>query len=295
MDTRALVRILVVASLVAAGLVVSTGPAAADFHLMKVDEVFAGTTTQPNADFVELRMTAADQGNVSGHGLILYDAFGTAMRCDLPADVVNEASGAPILLGTTEYDAVMDPSPDFTIPPLLHADGGAVCWESIDCAAWGTFSGTTTTPAGTPESGGIPPGTSIQRVADTNNSDADFIDQPSPMPEPNGAATVGTTTCQPLTGTGGAGGAASLMGLRARVKGGRAFISGRIEPPVPGQRVKLTFFANGSPLRKVAAKNATLNASSRFRKSFRVPADSTRCRVRVAFGGQPMGKKTFRC
>jgi hypothetical protein len=83
--------------------------------------------------------------------------------------------------------------------------------------------------------------------------------------------------------------------LKVRTKGGRATISGRIQPPAPGEKVSLTFFANGSPHRKIAKKSDTLNTDSRFRKSFRVPADSTRCRIRVAFQGDAVGKKTFRC
>jgi hypothetical protein len=59
--------------------------------------------------------------------------------------------------------------------------------------------------------------------------------------------------------------------------------------------VKLTFFANGSPLRKVVKRTATLNADSKFKKSFRVPADSTRCKVKVAFQGQAVGRKKFKC
>jgi hypothetical protein len=79
------------------------------------------------------------------------------------------------------------------------------------------------------------------------------------------------------------------------VKGGRATISGKINPPAPGDRVKLTFFANGSPLRKIATKSATLNAESRFKKRFRVPSDSTRCKVVVRFKGSKLGQKKFRC
>jgi hypothetical protein len=292
MGRRALIRILVVASLVAGGLVVSTGPVAADFHLMKVDEVFAGTASDASADFVELEMQAELQGNVSGHPLQLFDATGARFDCTLPSDVPNEIEGGRILFATAAADAAFPITPDFVIPAVLEGTSGAACFAGVDCASWGSFPGSPPSPAGTPFAGGIPPGQSIDRVADTDNSAADFaVTGPSPQ---NNAGNLGTMTCQPFTGTG-SGGAASLKDLRTRVKGGRAIISGRMDPPAPGQRVKLTFFANGSPLRKVAVKSATLNASSRFRKSFRVPADSTRCRVRVAFAGQSVGKKTFRC
>src|SRR5919108_671874 len=51
---RTFTRLLLVASLMVVGLVASTPPVAADFHLMKVEEVFAGTTSEANADFIEL-------------------------------------------------------------------------------------------------------------------------------------------------------------------------------------------------------------------------------------------------
>ena len=79
------------------------------------------------------------------------------------------------------------------------------------------------------------------------------------------------------------------------MKGGRATISGEIQPPAPGEKVSLTFFANGSPLRKIATKSATLDADSKFKKRFKVPADSTRCKMKVAFAGSTLGKKKFKC
>jgi hypothetical protein len=59
--------------------------------------------------------------------------------------------------------------------------------------------------------------------------------------------------------------------------------------------VKLTFFANGSPLRRVASKRAALNAESEFSKRFKVPSDSIRCKIVVRFQGSKMGQKKFRC
>jgi hypothetical protein len=127
---------------------------------------------------------------------------------------------------------------------------------------------------------------------DTNNSAADFAPS-APNPEAN-AGNLGTMTCQPFTGTGGSGGA-SVKDLKAKVKGNGAVVTGRIDPPAPGEKVSLTFFANGSPLRKIAKKTATLNDQSRFRRAFRVPAESTRCKVKVRFRGAMVGQKRFRC
>jgi hypothetical protein len=91
-----------------------------------------------------------------------------------------------------------------------------------------------------------------------------------------------------------------VQGLRAKVRGFKAIITGQILPPAPGGQVLLTFLANGSPLKKAGKGKATLNANSEFKKRFRVPRESTKCMVRVRFKGDAghfasAGKKKFRC
>jgi hypothetical protein len=98
---------------------------------------------------------------------------------------------------------------------------------------------------------------------------------------------------EPAAGT--PGGQWILQRLKAKVKGNKAIITGQIAPPAPGEKVSLTFFANGSALKKVAKKSAELNADSRFKRKFKVPAESTRCKVKVAFKGDNLGKKKFKC
>jgi 4a-hydroxytetrahydrobiopterin dehydratase len=296
---RTLARILVLASILAGSLVAASSPAQADFHLMKVQEVYAGSGTDPSADFVELRMDSAGQNRVGGHVLYLFgapDVYGGSPRheCTIPANVPNAALDDRILFATSQFTAT---APDFTIPPLLDGSGGAVCFENIDCVSWGSFSGQTTNQAGTPLPGGISAGQSINRTGDTNNSASDFTPG-SPTAEANGGGNLGTMTCGGAPGPGGGPGpgtGTSLKGLKTSLRGGRAIIRGQIDPPYPGKRVSLTFFANGSPLRKVAKANATLNPQSRFKKGFRVPAASTRCKVKVTFEGAPMAQKKFGC
>jgi hypothetical protein len=293
---RRLVRLLLVSALAAAGLATSTGPARADFHLMKVQEVYAGSATDPSADFIELRMVSAGQNRVGGHVLHLYgapDVYGGSPRqeCTIPANAPNAAMNDPILFATAQFTAT---TPDFTIPPLLDGSGGAVCFENIDCVSWGSFAGATASPSGTPFAGGIPAGQSINRTGESDNSAADF--SPGPPSAAANSGNLGAMTCGGGPGPGpGPGAGTSLQGLKTSVRGGRAIIRGQIDPPYPGKRVSLTFFANGSSLRKVAKANATLNAESRFKKGFRVPAVSTRCRVKVMFEGAPMVQKKFGC
>lgn len=300
---RSTIRIALAVSLLAGMLLATQRPASADFHLMEVNEVFAGSPPQAGADFVELRMKAPGQNIVGGHKLHLYtapDIYGLVTRheCTIPANVTaNTATNAPILFATAEAQA-MWPA-DFTIPPLLGGEGGAVCFENIDCVSWGSFTGATTSPAGTPEPGGIPSGQSLGRTGpDTNDSAADFM-ATSPSPEANGGGNLGGAACQasaPGPGGGGPGqGQYEVKGLTAKVRGSRATIKGRIDPPVPGEKVALTLFANGSPLRKIARKSATLDAQGEFSKRFAVPADATRCKVSVQFQGQKVGQKKFRC
>jgi hypothetical protein len=292
---RRMAHLVVVSSLAAGGLVAAAPPVLADFHLMKVQGVYAGSMTDASSDYVELNMTAAGQNVVGGHTLHLYDPSGGRMDCAVPSNVPNANNGDPILFLTTQAQAQFLNTADFTIAPLLDESGGAVCWESIDCVSWGSFSGATTSPAGTPFAGGIPPGSAIERSTDTNNSATDFAPDASPTPNSNGPTNLGSASCQPFTGGGGAGGGSTLKNLRAKVRGNKAIISGQVLPPAPGDTVALTFFANGSPLHKVAKKNAVLNADSKFKKRFRIPDESTRCKVKVAFHGATLGQKKFRC
>lgn len=306
-------RLLVVGLLAAGGLVASPSPAPAAFHFMKVVEVFSGTTTDASADFVELQMYMAAQNFVGGHGLHVYGAPtypgepSPRSDCTIPSNVPNGANQATILFSTSQAQTAFGTA-DFTMPPLLSGAGGAVCFENIDCVSWGSFSGTTTHPAGNPEPGGIPPDQSIHRNIsggnpglledsdDTNDSAPDFAPGPESATA-NGPTNLGTLSCQAggPGGGGGGGGGYEVQGLKARVRGSRVTISGKIRPSAPGETVSLTFFADGSPLRKITKKQAALNTDGKFTKRFRVPSDSTRCKVTVKFKGAAVGKKKFRC
>ena len=209
---------LLVISLVGIGLIGAASPAEAVFHLMKVREVHAGSATEANADFVELQMYSAGQNQVNGHKLKLYDQNGAFRECTIPANVTNPNNQETILLATTQAQTAFGTA-DFTIPPFLEHVGGAVCFEGIDCVSWGSFPGGATDEGGgpgTPFSGGIPLGQSIDRKVganntlenadDTNNSNADF-EAEAPSANPNGVVNLGTANC---TAAGGGGGADTL-------------------------------------------------------------------------------------
>lgn len=198
---------LVIICLVGVGIGAAAPDAGASFHFMKVREVYAGSLLDANSEFVELQMYSALQTQVGGHKLHLYDQSGSSRECTIPANVANGANQETILFATTQAQAQFSIQADFTIPAFLSGGGGAVCFENVDCASWGSFSGPTTSPAGTPEPGGIPDGESIDRrtdisggagtleaTDDTDNSANDFETE-APSPNPNGAINLGEADC----------------------------------------------------------------------------------------------------
>ena len=80
---------------------------------------------------------------------------------------------------------------DFVVPSLYQTlagltGGGAVCWDTVDCFAWGSFSGSAPSPVGTPLAGGLSVNQVLARSVtrgcpsaldaadDTDDSSADF-------------------------------------------------------------------------------------------------------------------------
>ena len=180
----------VLAALVAA---LAWAPAAqATFHLMKIREVYPGSTAHPDSGYVELQMYAAGQSFLEGHALSVYNAAGTATGTfTFPSDVANAANQQTILIGDSGVQSTFGVAPDLIVSGIgIAAAGGAACWAgSIDCVSWGSFSGVTPSPSGSPADPlGIPddkalrrtiePGcpTLLQEGDDSNDSATDFSD-----------------------------------------------------------------------------------------------------------------------
>ena len=53
----------------------------------------------------------------------------------------NGATGSSILVGTSEFAAVSTVTPDFTMSPGIMSPSGRVCFQTVDCVAYGDFSG----------------------------------------------------------------------------------------------------------------------------------------------------------
>jgi hypothetical protein len=200
-------------------------PALATFHLMSVREVYPGSMAQPDAEYVELQMWAPGQnlvGEDGGHSVKLYDASGLlAGTAKFLADVPSGANQSTILVATPAAESAFGVSADLGLGPnLIDPAGGAVCWESLDCVAWGAFAGGAKFAAGSPAApAGIPDGMALRRSIargcgtlleagdDRDNSAADF-EVVFPDPRHNSAA----PTEHPCGGGGGGGGGGAAAG-----------------------------------------------------------------------------------
>ena len=186
-------------------------PALAAFHLMKVVEVFPGTAAAPNAQYVVLQMYASGQNLVQGHVVTVFNAAGTQVGSfTFAADVSNSASQAKIFIATPEAAAFFGISADLVVSPAILSAGGKVCFETIDCVAWGSYSGSSAG-VGTPYrvSGGLrsgraairrldiaSPTTTLQAADDTDNCANDFLEGlPAPRNNASQAGTIPASTC----------------------------------------------------------------------------------------------------
>jgi hypothetical protein len=193
--------------------------AAATFHRISVREVYPGSTADPGAEYVELQMWSSGQNLVGGHVLRTYTAAGAASPTVLPSDVPNDANQSTILIATPAAETAFGVVADASFPPgdRLDPAGGAVCWEEIDCVAWGSFAsglpspaGANALPAGIPNEMAlrrtIAPGcaTALERADDRDDSATDFA-AVFPGPRPN-SVVPSEHVCGPASGpTGGAG------------------------------------------------------------------------------------------
>lgn len=176
--------------------------AGATFHLVQIREVYPGSLANPNSEYVELQAWQPDQNHVAGHLVRTYDASGAVTgSSSFPADLANGANQMTMVLATPEAEAELGFSADASLPAgRLDPGGGAVCWEQLDCVAWGSFAGSLPSPAGAPATPtGIPDGQALRRslaggcatlldpLDDRDNSAADFSPV-FPAPRPNAVA-----------------------------------------------------------------------------------------------------------
>jgi hypothetical protein len=214
----------VVLAVAALGSVAS--PAGATFHEMSIREVYPGSAAEPATEYVELQMWHSGQNLVGGHTLRTYSAGGTPTATILPADVPNGANQSTILIATAGAEAKFNVAADAPLAAsnLLDPGGGAVCWEAIDCVAWGSFGGSLPSAVGTPAAAiadgmalrrTIAPGcpTLLEPTDDRDDSAADFFEV-FPAPRPNSVAPSEHACMSPGGQSGGSGGGAPQTRLR---------------------------------------------------------------------------------
>jgi hypothetical protein len=208
-----------------AGLLLIAPTASATFHLIKVKEVFPGTSAQPESDYVELQFFSPFQNQVQFGQLQVYNANGTTASAPFTPSgpLANNENQRTVLIADSTFGTVFPgTTPDSTDTALnLSPAAGAVCWpvnsSPIDCASWGAFTGNASLPssAGSPKlgsgaAGAIGDGEAITRSIsagcptfledsdDTDNSAADFSEV-TPAPRPN-SAPVAEVSCSPSPG-----------------------------------------------------------------------------------------------
>lgn len=217
--------------LAALALVALAPSAGATFHLIQIREVYAGSGANPGSEYVELQMWAEDQQHVAGHLLRTYNATGAVTGTDaFPTDVPRGADQSTLVLATPEAEAEFGFLADAPLNPSgrLDPSGGAVCWELLDCVAWGNFSGSLPITAGTPAAAaGIPDGMALRRsiaadcatllepTDDHDNSAADFAPAfPSPRPNSVAPSERGCVAAPGALGPGGSGAGGQAAGGR---------------------------------------------------------------------------------
>ena len=196
-----------IVAVAAIGLTLLAGPAAASFHLMKVVQLFPGTASAPNAQYVMIQMYTSGQNQLSGHQISVFNAAGNLIQAfTFGGAVSNGGNQARILIATTEAAALFGMNADLTMTAVLPPAGGKVCFDSIptDCVAWGNYSGTLTG-IGTPFSvaSGLVPGVAairrldvaggagtLEAADDSDNCASDFV-AAAPIPRNNDTLFLG--------------------------------------------------------------------------------------------------------
>jgi hypothetical protein len=180
-------------------------PALATFHLMKIVEVFPGTAGEPTAQYVMLQMYFPGQNFVASHFVRVYDANGTTLGTfTFSQSVANGSDLATILIATPDAETLFGVSADLEMMPVIQPAGGAVCYDLIDCVAWGSFAAPaalTVPPDPTfNPSTGLALDLAMHRDLSSGGATTDFMLAP-PAPENNAGQTGTLQTPTPTPGT----------------------------------------------------------------------------------------------
>lgn len=193
--------------MLAAGLALAAGNAEASFHLMKVVEIFGGSSAAPNAQYVVIQMYSGGQNQVGGHGISIFGANGALIQTfNFASAVPNGVNQSRILVATSEAQTLFAMTADLTMTAVIPVAGGKACFDAspIDCVAWGNYSGSAAG-VGTPFNavGGLVSGVAAARrldiaggpgtleaADDTDDSTNDFLAS-APLPRNNDSVFLG--------------------------------------------------------------------------------------------------------
>jgi cysteine-rich repeat protein len=194
----------------------AAAPAVASFHLMRIMEVFPGTVSAPNAQYVMIRSYAAGQKFLGSHKIHVYGANGSEVSGSpftFPGSVANGPDQMEVWIATGEAASLFNLTADLSMTPVLPLAGGMVCYDAIDCVSWGSYHGSATlpSPTGTPFNApvGLVQGQTMQRrldicmgattleaCDDTNDSANDFkFATPAPKNDAGTLGTIPPATC----------------------------------------------------------------------------------------------------
>ncbi|MDZ4811086.1 MAG: DUF4215 domain-containing protein [Pseudomonadota bacterium] len=192
-------------------LAFASAPSFANFHFMKIVEVFPGTAASPDAQYIVLQMYVGGQTVLNNHVATVFNAAGTSIgTLTFTGNVANGVNQDKVLIATTQAQTFFGLSADLTMTAALPRAGGKLCFESVDCVAWGNYSGSPTG-VGTPYSvaTGLVSGQAAKRrldisglplilddADDTNNSVNDFASGvPAPSNNARANGTIPANTC----------------------------------------------------------------------------------------------------
>lgn len=278
-----MVRVVVLLVTLALHGLALPGVARATFHLMSISELGAGFLGDPNVQFVELRLDAAGQTELTNTRLTAFDKDGipTVLRLT-PDGVANGISGRNVLYATTEFQTKTGIAPDFVIPVGVVGPSGMICWGApgvsepdppmlwdfdkpenyVDCVAYGGYPHGKRPASGAPNT--LAPGDGIRSLTRLKNTgaagsnDMDFA--LAPAAPCNNAGQCAVLAPSP-TPTPGPLGKAELACRRAIVKATTAFGAayGKTRVGCETQRLKGKL-AGVCPDAKAAAKIAAADA-----------------------------------
>lgn len=184
------------AAAVFAAYLLWAGPALAPYHVLVIEEIFFGSEAAPNAQYVMLRTLAIFQVFVDNQKITVQTADGTAAADFGEFDAITNVrtdAGVAILMGTPEAEALFGVTMDKVTSGRLVQPDGRICFgefggTSVDCVAYGAFTGTST--SGSPATAPVA-GMALRRSADSNNDSADF-QLAAPCPQNNAGAQGGS-------------------------------------------------------------------------------------------------------